>query len=299
MSSPTVVIHGGAGSALGDPGRERRVRDALEKILDELWEDARAGETATDIAEKGCVLLEDCPYFNAGLGSKIQRDGTIRMSAALMDGKRRTFSGVVNVERVKNPIEMARFLQGEGDRVVDGRGAELLARRIGIPICDPIVERRFSRWVDEVRDRRLGEETKEGAEVPEPAPGTGTVGVVVRDGEGRLAASTSTGGRGFEHVGRVSDSATVAGNYATDGGAVSCTGTGEDIVDEALAARIVVRMEDGASIEEALRDSIQKTADDRRIAAIAVDDEGRMDWDTTTDVLLGVGRDDEGMQWAF
>jgi isoaspartyl peptidase/L-asparaginase-like protein (Ntn-hydrolase superfamily) len=34
------------------------------------------------------------------------------------------------------------------------------------------------------------------------------------DQNGKIAAATSTGGKGFEVPGRISDSATVAGNYA-------------------------------------------------------------------------------------
>ena len=48
--------------------------------------------------------LEDCELFNAGTGSRIQADGEIRMSAALMDGVNNTFSGVINLQYVKNPI---------------------------------------------------------------------------------------------------------------------------------------------------------------------------------------------------
>jgi L-asparaginase len=44
--------------------------------------------------------------------------------------------------------------------------------------------------------------------------GTGTVGCVAFDQNGKIAAATSTGGKGFEVPGRISDSATVAGNYA-------------------------------------------------------------------------------------
>jgi isoaspartyl peptidase/L-asparaginase-like protein (Ntn-hydrolase superfamily) len=43
--------------------------------------------------------------------------------------------------------------------------------------------------------------------------GTGTVGCVVLDSKEKIAVATSTGGKGFEIPGRISDSATVAGNY--------------------------------------------------------------------------------------
>ena len=51
--------------------------------------------------------LEDDPLFNAGTGSRLQRDGQARMSAALMDSEARRFAGVINVERVRYPSELA------------------------------------------------------------------------------------------------------------------------------------------------------------------------------------------------
>jgi len=77
------------------------------------------------------------------------------------------------------------------------------------------------------------------------------VGCVALDGEGNLAAGTSTGGKGFEIPCRVSDSATVAGNFANPFAGISCTGVGEDIVNAALAAKIVTRVTDGFTLKDA------------------------------------------------
>jgi len=76
----------------------------------------------------------------------------------------------------------------------------------------------------------------------------GTVGCVALDLYGNIAAATSTGGKGFEIPGRVSDSATTAGNYANGFAGVSCTGVGEDIVSGAVASTIVTRVTDGMPI---------------------------------------------------
>jgi L-asparaginase len=65
--------------------------------------------------------------------------------------------------------------------------------------------------------------------------GTGTVGCVVLDSKGKIAA-TSTGGKGFEIQDASSDS-TVAGNYANEFCGVSLTGVGEDIVSNAAATK--------------------------------------------------------------
>ena len=82
---------------------------------------------------------------------------------------------------------------------------------------------------------------------------------------------------GFEIVGRISDSATVAGNYANEICGVSCTGVGEDIVSGAVASKIVTRVTDGFS----LKDAFAKTFDELKpfdgfAGAIAIDKNGNI-----------------------
>ena len=107
--------------------------------------------------------------------------------------------------------------------------------------------------------------------------GKGTVGCVAMDSHGKLAAATSTGGKGFELVGRISDSATVAGNYANQHCAVSCTGVGEDIVSNATAAKIVTRVSDGMTIEHAFdRTFLELKEIDGFAGAIGIDKYGNI-----------------------
>ena len=103
------------------------------------------------------------------------------------------------------------------------------------------------------------------------------MGCVAIDAEGKLAVATSTGGKGFEIPGRISDSATVAGNYANEFCAVSCTGVGEDIVSGAVAAKIVTRVTDGFSIEEAFQKTFNELKPyDGFAGAIAIDKNGNV-----------------------
>lgn len=74
---------------------------------------------------------------------------------------------------------------------------------------------------------------------------------MVLDAEGRLAAATSTGGGRFNGPERISDSATVAGNYASAYAAISCTGIGEHIIDDGLAVRLETLVREGLSVVEA------------------------------------------------
>ena len=72
----------------------------------------------------------------------------------------------------------------------------------------------------------------------------GTVGVVVRDAQGHLAAGTSTGGMMGKRWGRVGDVPVLgAGTYADDAGAaISCTGHGEYFIREAVAYQVNAQM---------------------------------------------------------
>ncbi|MFN5516226.1 MAG: isoaspartyl peptidase/L-asparaginase [Cyanobacteriota bacterium] len=280
---PKLILHGGA-SSLDDKGGLASVRSSLREIVEEVYALLLQGESALAAVVRGCERLENEPRFNAGTGSVLQSDGQVRMSAALMDGVRQNFSGVINVSRVKNPIHLAQYLQQETDRILSDYGAAELARELTIPPYDPLTDFRLQEWQEERKDNFS---KKMARLIAEPEARRGTIGVVALDQEGRIAAGTSTGGKGLERIGRVSDSAMPAGNYATDQAGVSCTGVGEDIINECLAAKIVIRVGDGFSLEQAMTKSIQEAlAHQTDLAAIALDRQGRLAWGKTCPVLL-------------
>jgi len=224
-----LIIHGGFFSESQTNQEVKKAKqDALEQIV-RLGYRYLQDHTAVETAVYTVALLEDSDLFNAGTGSQIQSDGKIRLSASLMDGKSMRFSGVINIEEVKNPICIAEKLLGYDDRVLSGKGAKDFARANDFDYYNPETPQRRKEYEKKLSDSiRLG-----------------TVGCVALDILGNLAAATSTGGKGFEIPGRVSDSATTAGNYANGFGAISCTGVGEDIVSGAVASTIVTRVTDG------------------------------------------------------
>jgi L-asparaginase len=100
---------------------------------------------------------------------------------------------------------------------------------------------------------------------------------VALDNDGNIAVATSTGGKGFELVGRISDSATVAGNYANAFCGVSMTGVGEDIVSNATATKIVTRVTDGFSIATAFAKTFDELLPyDGFAGAIGIDNLGNI-----------------------
>lgn len=253
-----VIIHGGFFS---ESSTTNEVKVAKQKALIEIVEKTHAflkTHTALEAVVYAVSLLEDCDLFNAGLGSQIQSDGKIRMSASLMDGVSKKFSGVINIENVKNPILVAEKLMAYDDRVLGGEGAINFARANKFEYYNPEIPQRKLEYEQKLASKR-----------------TGTVGCVAIDKEGRLAAATSTGGKGFEMPGRISDSATTAGNYATNHCAVSCTGVGEDIVSAALATKIVTRVSDGMMLQQAFDKTFKELAEfDGFAGAIAIDNTG-------------------------
>ena len=229
-----IIIHGGffsesATNQAMKRAKQKAISDIVEKGYNYLLT-----HTALEAVTYAVSLLEDCDLFNAGLGSQIQRDGKIRLSASVMDGKSKKFGGVINIRDVKNPVQIARMLMDQPDSVLSDEGALQFARDGGFGYFNPETPLRREDF-----ERKLGESR------------LGTVGCVALDSNGELAAATSTGGKGFEVPFRVSDSATIAGNYANEKAGVSCTGVGEDIVRGAIAAKIVTRVTDGFSLEEA------------------------------------------------
>jgi beta-aspartyl-peptidase (threonine type) len=190
-----------------------------------------AGRHALDAVESAIVVLEDDPFFNAGTGANLNRDGHAQLDAILMDGTTLKAGALAAVERIRNPIRLAHLIQEKSTHVLlAAAGAETFAVENGIPLCDPeelITDPARTAWRKHHNQRQIGD-----AEIHK-----GTVGAVALDSNGRLAAGTSTGGTPYKFPGRVGDSPLIGcGCYADDqAGGVSCTGDGEGIMKIVMA----------------------------------------------------------------
>jgi L-asparaginase len=265
---PLLLIHGGATYRTEFPELEATSR-ALDRIVGEAGAILAAGGTALEATATAVHALEADPLFNAGFGAKLQRDGVARLSASAMDGSRVRFGAVLNVQDLCHPSILALHLLDHEDRVLDGTGAHELARELHLPRNSPLTELRFEEWLAQSQ-----------------ASPYGTVGAVAMDRSGRLAAMTSTGGKGFERPGRVSDSATPAGNYADGYAAISCTGIGEHILECAVAPRIAAGVEAGGRLEDVCDGLVAKLEQERReLGFIAIDRAGNVRAAWTTECM--------------
>src|SRR5690349_9341279 len=127
------MIHGGAGNLPRHSSETYRI--GLKRALDRGWSILQKGGTSVDACEEAIVELENEPVFNAGTGSQLNRDGHVQMDAILMDGATLKSGAVASVERLLNPIRLARtVLDRSPHMLLTASGAELFAVENGIAL---------------------------------------------------------------------------------------------------------------------------------------------------------------------
>jgi L-asparaginase / beta-aspartyl-peptidase len=228
---PSLIIHGGAWAIPDEQVADCRA--GIERALTAGWKILTRGGAAMDAIEAAIVILEDDEIFDAGMGAHLNALGRVQLDAIMMDGKTLKAGAVAAVERIHNPIQLARKVLEKSDHMMlVGDGAERFAQSHGIPLVAPeslIIERErvaCSRCIgsEHAAEHHIGHES-------------GTVGAVALDSSGHLMAGTSTGGTCCKLPGRVGDSPLIGcGCYADEeAGGVSCTGHGEGIMKIVMA----------------------------------------------------------------
>ena len=258
-----MVIQGGAGTMRREsmtPVMEKAYRDTLTIALRRGYDILARGGSSLDAVEATIRVMEDSPLFNAGKGAVFTSAGTNELDAAIMDGRTLAAGSVAAVQRIKNPISLARLVMEKSPHVMMvGPGAEEFARIQGVQLVPPSYFWTERRWKELQNEKRAADTARKGA-----APGAekkfGTVGAIALDKAGNLAAATSTGGTSSKRYGRVGDTPIIgAGTYATADCAVSATGEGEFFIRNNVAADICARAKyTGVSIERAADDVVMK-----------------------------------------
>lgn len=275
-----LIVHGGAGA--WRPGSEadanRGTHDAVAAGRDILL----AGGSALDAACAAAMVLEDNPIFNAGTGAVLNIDGYVELDACVMVSDKHQIGSVSALQRVKNPILVARQIMEHTDHVMlTGEGALRFARAMGHADHDPITPARQADW----RDKKAKIKETLGADAvrtlkflqSHPEYAGGTIGAVAVDQHGVICAATSTGGVTMKMVGRVGDTPLPgAGTYASKFAGASATGTGEYVIRSLSCRQIADFVQQGMSIAaavDAALDHLQRefNAD---IGLIAIDGSG-------------------------
>ncbi|KAK1633996.1 hypothetical protein BDP81DRAFT_451935 [Colletotrichum phormii] len=247
-----IVLHGGASESwIGDDVSYATTKAFLKNLVEKAEERLRAGSRAIDVTTEIVADLEDFAEFNAGKGAAVNRDGVhevrirlshntanikliinnLKLEAGIINGKTATYRAAACLQKTKNPIKLGRAMLDSVDTTmlvfIVGEGADQLASRLGLDMVDKsffTTEKSMNYW------RKNKKEVLE----------HGTVGAVVLDSHGHLAAANSTG------------AILGAGLNADQQIAVACSGGGEAILTSMLASRVANLYHSGLKLETAV-----------------------------------------------
>jgi len=253
-----LIVHGGAGK-IEEPHVVPH-RDGARRAAHIGWQVLLNGGSALDAVEAAVIVMEDDPAFDAGVGSYLNREGAVELDASFMDGRTLNAGAVAGVQRVKNPIVLARRVLESEHTFLIARGAEQFAQEKGIALIEN-TELRTPEQIEIWKQCLANPPAPKDARYV-PLQRYGTVGCVAVDRNGNVAAGTSTGGMKFKHVGRVGDSPLIgAGVYADNWlGGASSTGWGEAITRVVLAKYAVDTLANKRDPREVARDAIEHLA---------------------------------------
>lgn len=288
---PAVIVHGGAGAWKLDSVRLKEGVEACQQAAEFGRDLLLNGGTALDAVERAVRILEDCPALDAGIGSFLTTAGMVEVDALIMDGTTLGLGCVASVQRVKNPVSLARLVMEKTEHTfLVGEGASAFADQIAFPRVsnDALIVPEELAKLHELKV----DENYEGHHVfTEPGAMGDTVGAVAIDQNGRLAAATSTGGTRNQLPGRVGDCPLVgSGGYADDlAGAVSATGHGESLMKMVISKQVCDLMRLGRSpasaCEAALGQLAERLPETGRGGLIAIDPAGRVGFSFNTDAM--------------
>jgi len=259
-----AAAHGGVGS-------KRELDEFVQKALDR---GVSEGETALEVVIEAVIGLENDEHFNAGKGSRMRMDGSIQMDAAVMGGGE--IGAVGAIEKVKNPVLVAREIYRSPFVMLVGTDATQFARDVGYEEYDPVTEHRkeeLEGMREKLRISGRKDKLQKLREFYEKVDGGDTVGCVAYKG-GEFAAAVSTGGTSYCWRGRVGDSPMVgSGFFVGENGAVVATGKGEAIIKKMASYKCHDYMGE-YGVDEACKKVVEMFPDKVSIGLIAVDEEG-------------------------
>jgi L-asparaginase / beta-aspartyl-peptidase len=235
-----IAVHGGAGvyNVESLSAQERtHFKNGIVEALRAGDAILSKGGSALDGAEAAVMVLENNSLFNAGRGAVLTSDGIAELDAAIMDGATLNTGAVTRSTTTKNPIQLARAIMDHSEYVMlSAEGADLFAAVLGLEQVSNdyfILPERKEQLAQVQSSNEMARLWK-----------LGTVGAVVKDRQGNLAAATSTGGMTNKKWGRIGDSSIIGcGTYADANCAISTTGWGEYFIRTTFARSIAALIE--------------------------------------------------------
>ncbi|XP_042900663.1 N(4)-(Beta-N-acetylglucosaminyl)-L-asparaginase isoform X2 [Parasteatoda tepidariorum] len=232
---------------------------------------------ALDAVEKGCSQceIEQCDH-TVGYGGSPDENGETTLDAMIMDGSTHDVGAVAALRRIKNAISVARkVLENTEHSLLVGDQATQFALKMGFKEenlnsnfslelwkkwkmnnCQP----NFWKNVNPDPRKYCGPYKAASNEHDFGEHNHDTIGMIVIDSRGKIAAGTSSNGAKFKIPGRVGDSP-IAGSGAyvdEDVGGAAATGDGDVMMRFLPSFHSVENMRRGMNPMDATRESIKR-----------------------------------------
>ncbi|MGE0872742.1 MAG: N(4)-(beta-N-acetylglucosaminyl)-L-asparaginase [Kofleriaceae bacterium] len=208
------------------------------------------GGDLLDALEAGVRVVEDDPAVSSvGFNGLPNEEGIVQLDAAIMDGRTHKAGAVGALERIKNPISVARKVMERTDHVMlVGDGALTFARKMGFSEQDLMTPAARAEWAKRPRVSHWAEDAHD------------TVCGIAIDAKGDIATAVSTSGLVNKLSGRLGDSPIIgAGSYCdNDVGGAAATGIGELAICNAASFAIVERMRAGIAPSRACEEILER-----------------------------------------
>jgi len=238
------------------------VRVAGRRLVISTWEHGLAaneaavavltrGGSSLDAVETGVRVSESDPECSSvGLGGLPNAEGVVQLDAAIMDGPSARGGSVACLERIENPIGVARKVMEHTRHVLlVGDDARRFALEHGFAERELLTEAARLRW----------EEWKNG-QATTGADDHDTIAMCALDVTGHLAVACTTSGLAWKLPGRVGDSPILgAGSFVDDEvGAAGATGVGEEVLQTCGSFLVVENMRRGMDPQAACADAVDR-----------------------------------------
>lgn len=210
-----------------------------------------AGGGVLDAVERGVMRIEGDPTIESvGYGGLPNADGVVELDAAIVDGATLEAGAVAALRGFRHPVAVARSVMERSPHLLlVGDGARRFALEQGFRKEKLLTPQARKRWKQKTQAR-----------------GHDTIGIVLLDRDGRMAAACSTSGLAFKLPGRVGDSPLVGhGLYCDErAGGAAATGVGEEVIKVCGSYQIVEFMRGGVEPAEAIRRVLERIARRRK-----------------------------------
>jgi N4-(beta-N-acetylglucosaminyl)-L-asparaginase len=213
---------------------------------------ARGGDLL-DALEQGVHVVENDPdVHTVGYNVWPDADGVVQLDATIMDGRTHRCGSVGALERIKNPISVARKVMERTEHVLlVGRGANAFAKKLGFKEQDLMSAKLRREWEQHERKQRRSFWHEDNHD---------TVCAIGIDANADLAAAVSTSGLANKLPGRLGDSPIVGAGCYVDNeiGGAAATGIGELAIKHVASFAIVEQMRAGLDPKRACQEILAR-----------------------------------------